>query len=380
VAVQPQLLRAVVDASTGGQLTTDRLSLEVPAGAVGSGGGEVNVLQIDPAVVPALPPGFSIPSSAFVITLTDSASGSQLAQPATPLALHYQLSSTELNAADGNSSRLKIAAWIDDSWVPVGCAAHGSSLDCALAHLSLFAVILPPPPAAQVEMPLPNGWFAQQANGFDGAGDLGFGVIDDADASLWSEFQRLGGVSRFGYPISRRFDYNGRVTQAFQRGILQWQAESGTAVVLNTFDELSARGLDSWLDTMLQVPPPAPGTPDPSALNAAPAIADFYAADPQATTVYGQPMAVKDYGTFVAARFQAAILQLWTADGGAAPVGSVTVGSVGDIAKDAGLIPASALVPQHMPAPASAAPPAVDTPSTEPALDPDSAEGSESGV
>jgi hypothetical protein len=344
------LLSAVLDASSGGQLKDDRLSLVVPAGAVGPAGGELNVLAIDTAAAPALPSGFSIPSSAFVITLTDTATGTQTGQPSMPLTLRYELTSAELGAASGDATRLKLATWLNDAWVPLGCSVQGTTLECALPHLSLFAVVAAPPPALQMDAPLDNGWFAQQANGFNGAGDLGFAVVDDADASLWSEYQRLGGIDRLGYPISRRYEDNGHITQAFQRAILQWQPDSGTATTLHVFDELNARGLDPWLDAARQVPP-ASGAPDPSVLSSAPALSEAYAADPEAAVLYGTPLAVKDYGTFVAARFEGAVLQLWSAEGGSTAGAKLTVGNTGDVAKDSGLIPTSALAPQHAPAP-----------------------------
>ena len=67
-------------------------------------------------------------------------------------------------------------------------------------------------------------------------------------------------------------------------------------------------------------------------------VADAAAADPGAVDAYGLPLAVQDYGAFVAVRLQRATLQLW-------PTGSVTVGNGGDMAKDAGLWPATVTLP-----------------------------------
>ena len=72
-------------------------------------------------------------------------------------------------------------------------------------------------PEHQLDVPLANRRFYKQANGYSGAGDLGYAVADDQRASLWTEFQRLGGVEAVGYPITQRFEYDGFLTQGFQK-------------------------------------------------------------------------------------------------------------------------------------------------------------------
>jgi len=44
----------------------------------------------------------------------------------------------------------------------------------------------------------------KQANGFSGAGALGYSVVDDDQAAFWTEFRRLGGVPVVGYLVSTR--------------------------------------------------------------------------------------------------------------------------------------------------------------------------------
>ncbi|MFI5267252.1 MAG: hypothetical protein ACHQ7M_07740, partial [Chloroflexota bacterium] len=103
---------------------------------------------------------------------------------------------------------------------------------------------------------IPNGHFYTQANGQAGAGGSGYSVIDDDQATMWSEFQRLGGVAALGYPISQRYSLADNLTyQAFQKGILQWNPVDHAAHLANLFDQLSAAGRDSWLSAFKQTPP-----------------------------------------------------------------------------------------------------------------------------
>lgn len=61
---------------------------------------------------------------------------------------------------------------------------------------------------------------------------FGFTVADAAGIPLWSEYLRLGGFPRLGYPISRRFIRDDQVTQAFQYGLLGWQGALGQAEIV----------------------------------------------------------------------------------------------------------------------------------------------------
>jgi hypothetical protein len=134
------------------------------------------------------------------------------------------------------------------------------------------------------------------------------------------------------------------VTQAFQNGALQWIADAGQSVVMNTLDELHAHGSDAWLDAARQVPPAPPdGQPaDASILAPFPGLLAVYQADPD---LYGLPVSVRDYGPFATARFQRSTLQIWQQNQSFGAAGSVIPGSSGDLAKAAGLWPASAATP-----------------------------------
>ena len=85
------------------------------------------------------------------------------------------------------------------------------------------------PPEGEQNIPIPGGHFFTEAlpdgNGF------GFAVQDGHGARLWTAFQTLGGLDALGYPVSRRFEWDGRVAQAFERGVLRWEpgaTNSGT--------------------------------------------------------------------------------------------------------------------------------------------------------
>lgn len=78
---------------------------------------------------------------------------------------------------------------------------------------------------------IPYGHFFSQAVPAAPRGH-GFSVSDAGGVPLWREYQRLGGLEKLGYPVSRRFILEGRVAQAFQGGVLRWRAEKGRAEIL----------------------------------------------------------------------------------------------------------------------------------------------------
>jgi hypothetical protein len=308
-----------------------------------------------------LPDGFQFGAHAFEITATDPNSGQAVSELAAPVTLAYQLSPSELSAGDVVRDRL--AAWDGSAWVGLDCAvdATAGTLACTSSHLSIFSLLEPPALEDPLDTDIANGHFFKQANGFDGAGNLGFAVVDDGDAAFWSEFQRLGGVDQVGYPISQRFMHGGFLTQAFQKLALQWRPDFGRAVPVNAFDDLSTGAHDEWLDQHRQVPPMATTPTDagqpfdevmaqPRALlDPYPGLGSFYDGSPDALDRFGVPVAVKDYDGVVAVRLQRAVLQLWMRDSPTAPAGTVLVGNGGDLAKLVGLWPEQALAPSASP-------------------------------
>jgi len=201
--------------------------------------------------------------------------------------------------------------------------------------LAFLLLLLPTAPAAadEEDFAIPNGRFFPQS---------GFAITDQGGIPFWTEFQRLGGVRQLGYPISTRYQVDGFVMQAAQRGIMQWRPEQGHAVLTNVLDDLSKAGRDPWLLSFRQTPK-AVGA-DVSLLDADPAIKARYfaAADPAGT--FGVPTSPpQDFGNVIAVRLQRAVMQHWKVDVPWASAGDVTIANAGELARDAGLIPAFAL-------------------------------------
>ncbi|MSQ27299.1 MAG: D-alanyl-D-alanine carboxypeptidase family protein [Dehalococcoidia bacterium] len=232
-------------------------------------------------------------------------------------------------------------------------------------RLLVVAVIVCSPllrPAAQAEAavpdyPIPEGHFFTQTSP---AGGGGFSVVDDGQAAIWSEFRRLGGVDAVGYPISRRFIWNGYVTQAMQRVVFQWRPETRQVAFVNVFDLLTDAGRDDWLRVVRSVPRPLPGDFDAgktaeqaqrdrlALLDDNPAIRSAYlgvAGDPVALN--GLPTSrVQDMGANFTLRAQRVVYQQWKVDVPWAARGEVTVALGGSIAAEAGLLPATTLGPE----------------------------------
>jgi hypothetical protein len=103
------------------------------------------------------------------------------------------------------------------------------------ASLVLAAARAAPVAAAQAsdtpDYALPDGQFFTEA--LPGRDDgSGFAVQDGHGAKLWTAFIAAGGVDALGYPISRRFVFDDGPAQAFERGVLRWDAGLGQAETL----------------------------------------------------------------------------------------------------------------------------------------------------
>ncbi len=323
----------------------------------------VDYIPVIPGTAPPPSCGFLRGETAFQLTVRDAATGVELYGFPAPLVITYRPTSAEMAAAGGNLSLVMLCYWNGNAWVALTGTpnANGTityTLPYLLQNINLLAVLIRPEGAAPVGIELPNGRFFTATNGFGGACGTGFAVTDDGEIGFWTEFQRMGGVDRVGYPISGRFMHGGFVTQAFQKFALQWRPELVQTVPVNVFDDLHMQGADSWLDTFEQVPPAADTGADTNLpwdqvvarhvaiLDPYPALRNAYLADPNWLESYGLPVSVKDYGPMVTARLQRATLQLWKVDMPWAAAGTVVVGNGGDLAKEAGLWPADAVTPR----------------------------------
>ena len=231
----------------------------------------------------------------------------------------------------------------------------------AIALLVVGGLVAPQPAVADplsVEYPLASGRFYTQT-GDSPEATRGFRITDEDGIPFWTQYQNLGGPAVLGYPISRRFHWDGLVVQATQRAVLQWQPDHGQVVVLNLMDKMHDLGLDDWLASRYSVPKPLDPSADAgqawseivdkrlSLLDADPAIKDAYytlAPTGRLLDVFGLPTsAVEDKGTHFAVRLQRAVLQHWKIDTATARAGQITIASMGEIAREAGLLPPAAL-------------------------------------
>ncbi len=210
---------------------------------------------------------------------------------------------------------------------------------------------------AEADWPIEGGRFYTQA-----AGDAtkGYSVVDDSTASFWTAFQEFGGVAMLGYPISERFQWVGAPAQAFQRAILRWypgtNGAAGSAGLVNAAEEFTVRRLDQWLRD--QTGAPAPGwpaefgrTPEQiresrlAALQRFPALFDVYMAPKDPGAIYGAVVAPPlEAADAVILRTQKSVLHLWHVDTPFATAGQVTLANMGELWRNASIIPSDALV------------------------------------
>jgi hypothetical protein len=335
-----------------------------------------SVRRLQPGALPPPPDGSQRGSTSFqvLVTVVDpstSPTPTATVPPASqtppdqlplPMELIYTPTPADLDLAGGDIGRIRLAQFINNSWIAVSCAvdADNGVLICTLPRHGLFSVVILPsgPAPGPFETALPNGRFFKEANGFDGFGATGFVVFNDADAQMWSEFQRLGGVDMVGYPISNRFLRNGLQTQVFQKLVLQWHPELGRAVAIDVLDELSRRGVDGWLATFREIPPMVNLGPDQglsadalaqrqmALLSQVPALPLLFAVHPEWIAEYGLPRSVKDYGSFVIVRLQRAAIELRLNDDGGGP--GIIVRNAGELGAEVGMWPSVALGPHAL--------------------------------
>jgi Cellulase (glycosyl hydrolase family 5) len=207
-----------------------------------------------------------------------------------------------------------------------------------------------------------NGHFYTQTNGRPSGWDWSGFTVSNADGiPFWDAFVRRGGVAALGYPVSRRFTLDGFVVQAMQKGILQWQPAQHQVALLNTFDRLHLAGQDDWLQSARATPPPFDTTQDSgqpwtvvvaqhlALLDANSSVRARFLAEPDWLNRFGLPVSVAAYPDVYVVRAQRAVLQQWRHAVPWAKAGQITIANGGDLAKEAGLLPDTALVPEPAP-------------------------------
>ncbi|MHB1162699.1 MAG: hypothetical protein ACYC3V_20550, partial [Chloroflexota bacterium] len=231
--------------------------------------------------------------------------------------------------------------------------------------LALPLMLLATPASAapgDLDYDIPGGHFFTQTNGSPlGSGPTGYAVTNDDGIPFWDAFQQFGGPHVLGYPVTQRFVYDGFVTQAMQKAVFQWRPDVKQVWFLNTFDALQDKGKNDWLLAYRQTPRPFDTAPDSGLsweqvvkrhqafLDQNEAIKKVYFADPYPIDHFGLPVAYADMGNSFVIRAQRATFQYWKEDVPWAKKGDVSVANGGDLAKEAGLWPAEATVPQQPP-------------------------------
>jgi hypothetical protein len=251
-----------------------------------------------------------------------------------------------------------------DATVDLGQLLGGATPhDVRMLHLAAghSALSMKEAVARASDYDIPNGHFFTQANGRKDS-PSGFSVTNDGGVPLWDGFKALGGVDVLGYPVTRPFEMDGFVVQAFQKSVLQYRPDQKAFAFLNTFDILHERGHDDWLAVYRQTPPPLDTAPDAGlpwdrvvARHLAlldkipPALKDAFLSDPDWLDHYGLPVATRDTPNSVVVRAQRAALQYWKEAVPWAAKGSVSVANGGDLAKEGGLFPWLAVTPENAP-------------------------------
>ncbi|MGB0386184.1 MAG: MGH1-like glycoside hydrolase domain-containing protein [Ardenticatenaceae bacterium] len=209
--------------------------------------------------------------------------------------------------------------------------------------------------AEDLLLPEPSRFFTE-----GGVGLGGFSVYDDAEANFLSAFEQWD-LHFLGYPISRRYRRDdGFVMQAFQKAIMESPPGTNDVTLVNILDDLHQAGKDPFLYDTLQIPYQLP--PDWDAersfdeivsnrqglLDDYPVLREAYFASGNPLAIYGLPTSdVEDMGTHLAVRLQRTTLQQWLEDQPWASTGEVTIANSGQIAKQLGMLPAEALLPEE---------------------------------
>ncbi|MCS7001677.1 MAG: hypothetical protein NZ518_02395 [Dehalococcoidia bacterium] len=225
----------------------------------------------------------------------------------------------------------------------------------------------------RLDFSLPNGWFYTQTNGAPaGTSSRGYSVTNADGVLFWDAFRFVGGVDGVGFPVSRRFSYQGFTTQVFQKAVFQWRPDLGNTVVFaNILDVLGDMGRDDWLLTARSTPRRLPPSFDAGAasfqeiirrrqalLDEHPAIRARYFAERDPIALFGLPTSrVVDNGSHFVMRFQRAVIQHYKEDTPWARRGMTLVANGGDLAKESGVFSADVLQPEEAPS-GGGAPPA----------------------
>lgn len=231
--------------------------------------------------------------------------------------------------------------------------------------LVAVAVVAGVPSVASAEIPpdypIKDGHFFRQGNQnpSDALGS-GYSVTNSDAIPFWDAYQSYGGVDGLGYPISKRFSWDGQVCQVTEKAVLQWDATAKQVQLVNIFDEMSRLGKDDWLEKTKRVPRMVPLPPEITSnleasskfcmalLDDAPIARAFYKATTTRMALFGLPKSkTGEFGVCNTVRFQRDTLYIWQQPVEGHRQGEITVAPVGQILREAELVDPSAFLPEY---------------------------------
>jgi len=222
-------------------------------------------------------------------------------------------------------------------------------------------------PASTVpDWDVPNGHFFTQTAGADAPADSGFLVSNADGVSFWRDYKEMGGPAVLGYPISGRFERDGKHFQATQAALLYWDAPASRTSIYPLFRALAEMEMDGWLEA-IGIPAAAPELAEELMGESSVPLADrhewlthpslrgaYWAAyELEGPRRFGLPMSEPQrFGPYLAQRFERAVLQLWLDDLPNMPAsGTISMVQIGDLLDETELLPAGARLLQAPPAP-----------------------------
>ena len=187
-------------------------------------------------------------------------------------------------------------------------------------------------------------------------------MTNDGGIPFWDAYKQFGGPEVLGYPVTKRFVYDGFITQAMQKVVFQWRPEVGRRLLPEHLRRPPRQGQGRLAAELPPDPPALRHRPGRGPLLGAGGIAPPGDAGPEPAPSrrptsptadpiahFGLPVSYADMGNSFVIRAQRATFQYWKENVPWAKQGEVTVANGGDLAKEIGLWPEEAATPGFAP-------------------------------